>query len=571
VSFDQRADWYLDSDAVILINKIGVENTMAWRTRLVDYVWADLPIITNGGDPLSEILKTEKAVEILPSLETKNLAKSLENLAKSPEQLESFAKNMNKVRKRLYWDVNTKNLARLIENGYKPADIAARQSLSMPSSRAGKISRARAKAHNAVVRTKRYAKNYGTVAAGRIIAQKVSRKAKYVAKKFVKKPGANLVKKAPRIVVVSHQLDHSGAPYVIMDLVSDMAKKYPKLTKSIRFITFTPFENDNIVKLKKAGISTEIYTNPNLSIDLNEGDVVLMNSLSMSRPVIFSVLNAVKAGKIKHAFWYAHEATPEGFIDADVREIIKKLLANGKLSIYETSEKTRQEYVKFFGTENGIIKMPYRFNFPDEKFRVLSFKEFDKLNFYLPGSALDSRKGQLPILYAFLDFYDNYFRKYPKKYRDFSLKFVGVDGDNYAIKQLKLSAKGLGDRVSIMGGVPHEKSLEYDQESNITICYSIHEALPVYVYEGMAFGHPIIRNESAGQEEQLREGKNGIEVRSDDFNGLVHAIERILNLDKTSNKSLASMSAESVKIARAAAKRKFIAIDDIYDVFIKTN
>ena len=70
-------NWYLGSDAVVLINNIGMENTLAWRTRLVDYVWADLPIVTNGGDPMSDILEANKAVYILPDLDAKTIEKRL--------------------------------------------------------------------------------------------------------------------------------------------------------------------------------------------------------------------------------------------------------------------------------------------------------------------------------------------------------------------------------------------------------------------------------------------------------------------------------------------------------------
>ena len=37
-------------------NHLGLENKLAWRTRLMDYVLADRPIITNGGDPLGDDL-----------------------------------------------------------------------------------------------------------------------------------------------------------------------------------------------------------------------------------------------------------------------------------------------------------------------------------------------------------------------------------------------------------------------------------------------------------------------------------------------------------------------------------
>lgn len=54
VQYHDRANWYLDSDLTVMISQEGVENNYAWRTRLVDYIWADSPVATSGQDLLSQ-------------------------------------------------------------------------------------------------------------------------------------------------------------------------------------------------------------------------------------------------------------------------------------------------------------------------------------------------------------------------------------------------------------------------------------------------------------------------------------------------------------------------------------
>jgi glycosyltransferase involved in cell wall biosynthesis len=54
VQYKDRANWYLDSDLTVMISQDGVENNYAWRTRLVDYIWADSPVATSGQDLLSQ-------------------------------------------------------------------------------------------------------------------------------------------------------------------------------------------------------------------------------------------------------------------------------------------------------------------------------------------------------------------------------------------------------------------------------------------------------------------------------------------------------------------------------------
>lgn len=54
VKYQDRADWYLDSDLTVMVSADGVENEYAWRTRLVDYLWSDVHVATSGQDLLSK-------------------------------------------------------------------------------------------------------------------------------------------------------------------------------------------------------------------------------------------------------------------------------------------------------------------------------------------------------------------------------------------------------------------------------------------------------------------------------------------------------------------------------------
>lgn len=54
--YERRFEVYAQASAIITWNHLGLENQLAWRTRLMDFVLSDRPIITNGGDPLGEDL-----------------------------------------------------------------------------------------------------------------------------------------------------------------------------------------------------------------------------------------------------------------------------------------------------------------------------------------------------------------------------------------------------------------------------------------------------------------------------------------------------------------------------------
>ena len=564
VKFEDRAEWYLGSDAVVLINNIGMENTLAWRTRLVDYVWADLPIVTNGGDPMSDILEANKAVYILPDLDAKTIEKEIIKISKDKETLKQVSTNLSKVRRLFYWDKVTENLSKLIPKGYKPADAGLLKEVEILNSpvlqNAGgnRIVRAKNKARRITGKALRYYKNNGFAATYKIATDKVVRK--------IKRKTVSNIDKRPKIIIVSHQLDNTGAPFVAMDLAFDIQKQVKNLGRKLKFIAFTPINIENVRELKKAGIEVEIYTDRNLWLNYNKGDIVILNSFGLSRAVTHSTIQAAKNNTLDAFYWYGHEATPERFVDLDTRDEFVKLLESNKAKLYSVSKGSAEAYKEFFGTDKNTEVMNFRFDFPSDRFAVKDPEDFEKLDFVVTGAVSDGRKGQLPILYAFLNFYNNFYKKNPKIYRDFSLKFIGVDEAGYIKKQMEVSAKGLDGKCEIVGQIPRAKVLDFVEEANMTICYSYHESMGIFVYEGMAFGHPIIRNDCYGQEEQLIDGGNGWAVRNDDYQTLCDAIEESLNLEKTSNDKLAKMSKVSEEIAEKATHSEYFVIDEIKKV-----
>lgn len=564
VKFEDRAEWYLGSDAVVLINNIGMENTLAWRTRLVDYVWADLPIVTNGGDPMSDILEANKAVYILPDLDAKTIEKEIIKISKDKETLKQVSTNLSKVRRLFYWDKVTENLSKLISKGYKPADAGLLKEVEILNSpvlqNAGgsRIVRAKNKARRITGKALRYYKNNGFAATYKIATDKVVRK--------IKRKTVSNIDKKPKIIIVSHQLDNTGAPFVAMDLAFDIQKQVKNLGRKLKFIAFTPINIENVRELKKAGIEVEIYTDRNLWLNYNKGDIVILNSFGLSRAVTHSTIQAAKNNTLDAFYWYGHEATPERFVDLDTRDEFVKLLESNKAKLYAVSKGSAEAYKEFFGTDKNTEVMNFRFDFPSDRFAVKDPEDFEKLDFIVTGAVSDGRKGQLPILYAFLNFYNNFYKKNPKTYRDFSLKFIGVDTAGYIKKQMEVSAKGLDGKCEIVGQIPRAKVLDFVEEANMTICYSYHESMGIFVYEGMAFGHPIIRNDCYGQEEQLIDGGNGWAVRNDDYQTLCDAIEESLNLEKTSNDKLAKMSKVSEEIAEKATHSEYFVIDEIKKV-----
>ncbi len=64
VAYHERGTYLAEADIGVSAHMAGVETRMAFRTRLLDYVWARLPIICSAGDSLSKDL-TDNGVGLL--------------------------------------------------------------------------------------------------------------------------------------------------------------------------------------------------------------------------------------------------------------------------------------------------------------------------------------------------------------------------------------------------------------------------------------------------------------------------------------------------------------------------
>lgn len=573
-----RRKYYEYANAIISMNSEGKENSYSWRTRVMDYVGNKTPLITNGGDPLSDELIEVGAAFKVQGTDSDAIRALILELASNKTKLATASKNMQALQAKYYWQTVTKELAEIILSQSKPyGDERAFRlqndivDLKIKNAPVDVTSRSIPMMTRIVLRK---VKEKGFRTTYKIASDKVRRK---VVREYRKRVPLKTLRD-PQIIVVSNQLNNTGAPFVIMDLLDQLRQQYPKLARRVKFIAFTPIEAANVNKLNHQGIDVDVYTNRELELDLHSGDVVVFNSFAMSRTTVFSAVNAINEGKVKKIFWYGHEATPHGFVDHDIRDIFTKLLKEDKAAIYAVSERTQNQYADYFKTEKNIEKMPFRFNFSDNKFNVRQADDFNDLRFVAIGSLMDMRKGQYPILYAFLDFYHNYYQKNPGNYRDFHLTFIGAyekadlsTQAPYHIqnikKQLDLSAEGLNNHFTMTASMPHDKAVETIENANITICYSLSEALPIFVYEGMATGHPIVRNESSGSNEQLIDGKNGYAVYSKDFAGFVEVIEKMLNKKTTSNEDFVMMSKVSNGIAKEATKNKYQLIEAVAKTF----
>ncbi len=84
VDLDDRQNFLLEADAGVSTHFDHIETTFSFRTRILDYLWANLPIVTTGGDSFGDLVAAEGLGVAVPERDVDALAAALESVLYDP-------------------------------------------------------------------------------------------------------------------------------------------------------------------------------------------------------------------------------------------------------------------------------------------------------------------------------------------------------------------------------------------------------------------------------------------------------------------------------------------------------
>ncbi|MBU4293223.1 MAG: glycosyltransferase family 4 protein [Actinobacteria bacterium] len=108
--YEIRQNFLLESNAGLSIHLEKIETEFAYRTRVMDYIWAKLPIITTEGDSIAKMVKDENIGEVVKYGSTHQLARVIESMLVNKSLKDIYRKNLEKITPRFYWENVTKPL-----------------------------------------------------------------------------------------------------------------------------------------------------------------------------------------------------------------------------------------------------------------------------------------------------------------------------------------------------------------------------------------------------------------------------------------------------------------------------
>ncbi|MDI6821554.1 MAG: glycosyltransferase [Actinomycetota bacterium] len=112
IPYDERQNYLLEADIGISIHLQHVETEFSYRTRLLDYIWAGLPIVATKGDSMSELVERHNLGRTVEPENVENLTEVLLELLENPELCETFRENLRKIAPQFTWEKVTEPLNR---------------------------------------------------------------------------------------------------------------------------------------------------------------------------------------------------------------------------------------------------------------------------------------------------------------------------------------------------------------------------------------------------------------------------------------------------------------------------
>jgi glycosyltransferase involved in cell wall biosynthesis len=102
VPYLDRQNYLVEADLTVLAHLGHIETHFSFRTRLLDSIWAGLPMVVTDGDAMADWVKEEKLGKVVPQADPQAMAQAIESMLSNDGRL-AYAPAFEKLRDRLRW------------------------------------------------------------------------------------------------------------------------------------------------------------------------------------------------------------------------------------------------------------------------------------------------------------------------------------------------------------------------------------------------------------------------------------------------------------------------------------
>ena len=122
VDYDDRQNYLLDADLGVSTHFLHVETTFSFRTRMLDYLWAGLPIVATGGDVFGRLIVSDGLGVAVDERDVDGLAAGIERAVYDPEFVAQCRANVAALREAFTWENTLRPLVDFCRTASRAAD-----------------------------------------------------------------------------------------------------------------------------------------------------------------------------------------------------------------------------------------------------------------------------------------------------------------------------------------------------------------------------------------------------------------------------------------------------------------
>ncbi len=119
IPYDKRQNYLLEADAAVVTFNDHIENYFSFRIRIIDYLWASLPIISTKGNIFSDLIEKEGLGEVVDFGDIEGLSEAILKMATNCDILKKYSRKLHVVRKNFFWKDMVRPIKEFCQNPRK--------------------------------------------------------------------------------------------------------------------------------------------------------------------------------------------------------------------------------------------------------------------------------------------------------------------------------------------------------------------------------------------------------------------------------------------------------------------
>lgn len=127
VDYEDRVNYLLDADLGVSTHFEHVETAFSFRTRILDYLWAGLPIVSTEGDTFAGLIREHRLGAVVPPEDVDALAAALDAVLYGDDRAETAAR-VREIGRTFVWSRALRPLIEFCTSPRHAADRARRRS-----------------------------------------------------------------------------------------------------------------------------------------------------------------------------------------------------------------------------------------------------------------------------------------------------------------------------------------------------------------------------------------------------------------------------------------------------------